>query len=1367
MKKDNRAEKKAEKQAQQKQDRLLRVQKEKELGRKEILWYLSSVMSSVGRNFLMNKLRDYVSVVYECNAVLKDLENENKIISACQYYRISPMLCLDLLWELDAIKTEVLLSASQARPYYSYGYDELFEIHNGGRKLFSLLMDWRLTGKMAQYDWSNLRVNTVMKDVMSCIPSHPQWNAILKDLDETAFRLITQAYKESFMCSLSKVMIGIFKMDIVDDFQDDNVKKPIVDFIYSFFSHVLPGRILEIPNMKPVDIIDYHELLATYYLYTGSYTKAVNSYRKAILMYDSKAMLMQNPFYALLYVKALVLDTKITSKNRLVKVEKELGRIFRFESHLIAARIYMNVVNEIDNSELLKQVIESYNIYSDLELVLAVIIILHYKVGQLPKIVIDKAQDIIDSDEYLLLQLEASSSMPRYIEKRDLLRKRLSIEPIFEPHVVLESWQKNLNELSEVLAINKANPTEGKSNGEESARIIYLLNSIYDIQLRVQKSKNGITWTKGRNIALSTFLSGNVEGMTRLDEKISKLVTCNRGWKGVDYRLGGNEVLKALIDHPLVFSGRNQDVSVSIVAGTPHLRVKAVDGGYKVSSNVQLYLNYNTLVEKESDVLYKVYSLSTLQRKVIELFEEQSLYPLSAKEQLSSLIVHVGSIITVYSDVITVDSNVKTVEGSTRITAQFLPVSDGMKVEFFVKPLEDYRQYCKANKGEDNFIAQYNNESVVVKRDLKRELRNMKTVQKIVSELTNDAFNDDVVYFEDIYKSLPLIESLQELEKIARVEWPKGAQLLIKGSIDFKKMNISLRSAKGWFEVDGEVKVDKDLQLTLAELMEKNKNGYGRFIELSKGEFYALSEKLYRRLNELDANTLQGKKGLQLSQYSSGVINGLEKDGVKVNKDAAFKSLQTRIAAAEDIEVQVPPTLQAELRDYQLDGYLWMSRLASWGAGACLADDMGLGKTVQSIAVLLNRAEKGASLVVAPASVVHNWKRELQRFAPTLNCKILHDNISSRESIVKDAAPFDIVITTYGLLHRVEELITKKEWNVILLDEAHNIKNRDTKSSKVAMALKGNFRLMLTGTPIQNHLGEIWNLFNFTNPGLLGSFEQFTQKFINPIEQNRDKVRQRDLKRILQPFMLRRTKTEVLDELPTKTEIVYNIELSDAERALYENVRENALLSLESGELNPIQSLAEITKLRQLACHPALIDDTLPMGSSKVTRFIELATELIENRHRALVFSQFTSFLAYVQKALEEKGIPYLYLDGSTPIREREKLVQQFQQGEVPIFLISLKAGGTGLNLTAADYVIHLDPWWNPAIEDQASDRSHRIGQTRPVTIYKLISQGTIEEKIIELHKNKKSLADSLLEGADMAHKLTPSEILELVSGMG
>jgi SNF2 family DNA or RNA helicase len=596
------------------------------------------------------------------------------------------------------------------------------------------------------------------------------------------------------------------------------------------------------------------------------------------------------------------------------------------------------------------------------------------------------------------------------------------------------------------------------------------------------------------------------------------------------------------------------------------------------------------------------------------------------------------------------------------------------------------------------------------------------------------------------------------------VEWPQGERFTLAGNVDFSNLTLSGRGIGQWFELEGEVSIGEDQVITIGELLHRLRESHGRFVQLTEGQFVALSERLRSQLAALESVVQSDKEGDRVPSIAVDILSGFEAAGVKVKKDKELKALEKRIEAADRAEYPVPEGIRADLRDYQVTGYQWMARLSAWGAGACLADDMGLGKTLQTITLLLARSAEGASLVVTPTSVSLNWVSELQRFAPTLNPVVINDQKGERSQLIAEAKPFDVVLTTYGVLGNEVEALAAREWNVIVLDEAHTIKNKETKMSKAAMQLHGAARILLTGTPLQNNLGELWNLFQFANPGLLGDFNAFTAKFLSPIERQDDKERRRQLKQILRPFILRRTKTEVLDELPEKTEITLRVELSEPERALYESLRREAIENLaEGGQGNAIQALAEIMKLRQAACHPSLINPELTIPSSKTAAFCDLVDELMRNRHRALVFSQFTSHLALIRRALDERKVEYLYLDGSTPTRERNKLVKAFQEGSTPLFLISLKAGGLGLNLTAADYVIHMDPWWNPAIEDQASDRAYRMGQTRPVTVYRLIAAGTIEEKIIRLHQTKKSLADSLLEGSNKIEKISAAEILKLL----
>jgi len=403
-------------------------------------------------------------------------------------------------------------------------------------------------------------------------------------------------------------------------------------------------------------------------------------------------------------------------------------------------------------------------------------------------------------------------------------------------------------------------------------------------------------------------------------------------------------------------------------------------------------------------------------------------------------------------------------------------------------------------------------------------------------------------------------------------------------------------------------------------------------------------------------------------------------------------------------------------------------------------------------------------LVVAPTSVAFNWVSEIQRFAPTLTAHLFGPG--DRAESLRNLGPRDVVICSYGLLHSESERLHAQRWGTVILDEAQAIKNAVTKRSAAAMGLQADFRLIMTGTPMENHLGELWNLFQFINPGLLGSLDEFSNRFALPIERDGCAETRRRLKKLIQPFILRRTKSQVLEELPSRTEITLKVQLSSEEAALYEALRQKAVETLTSADddrATHLKILAELMRLRRFCCHPRLVTPELDVSGAKLLLFSETIDELLEGNHRVLVFSQFVDHLTVLREELDRKGVTYQYLDGSTPAGQRKKRVEDFQSGQGDVFLISLRAGGVGLNLTSADYVIHMDPWWNPAVEDQASDRAHRLGQKRPVTIYRFITEGTIEERILKLHADKRDLADSLLEGTDRSGKLSTQELLKLI----
>ena len=439
-----------------------------------------------------------------------------------------------------------------------------------------------------------------------------------------------------------------------------------------------------------------------------------------------------------------------------------------------------------------------------------------------------------------------------------------------------------------------------------------------------------------------------------------------------------------------------------------------------------------------------------------------------------------------------------------------------------------------------------------------------------------------------------------------------------------------------------------------------------------------------------------------------------------------------------------------------MEGVAWLQFLRSFELGGILADDMGLGKTVQALAHILIEREAGRldrpALVIAPTSVVPNWKAETARFAPELRVHVSHG--LKRKEEFGQFARSDLVLTTYPLLARDKEALLAQEFHLVILDEAQQIKNAKTQAAKVVQQLKARHRLCLTGTPLENHLGELWSLFHFLMPGFLGDADAFRRLYRTPIEKRADEPRRLSLARRIRPFVLRRTKEQVAAELPAKTEIGEVIELGDAQSDLYETVRAamdervRAEIAARGLAQSQIVVLDALLKLRQICCDPRLLklDAAKKVkDSAKLARLLEMLEELLAEGRRVLLFSQFTSMLELIEQDLKARGIGYVKLTGET--RDRKKPVDAFQSGKVPLFLISLKAGGTGLNLTAADTVIHYDPWWNPAVENQATDRAHRIGQDKPVFVYKLIVAGSVEEKIAQLQAKKAALAAGVLGG--------------------
>ncbi|KPV49825.1 serine/threonine protein kinase, partial [Kouleothrix aurantiaca] len=466
----------------------------------------------------------------------------------------------------------------------------------------------------------------------------------------------------------------------------------------------------------------------------------------------------------------------------------------------------------------------------------------------------------------------------------------------------------------------------------------------------------------------------------------------------------------------------------------------------------------------------------------------------------------------------------------------------------------------------------------------------------------------------------------------------------------------------------------------------------------------------------------------------------------------------------------LPTTFKGELRPYQKFGYDWLHFLREYNFGGCLADDMGTGKTIQTLAFIESLYEKEndapATLVVMPRSLLFNWQREAEKFTPDLAVYVHADQ--GRITDPQEFANYDLVLTTYGTMLRDIAALRTYQFNYAILDESQAIKNPAAETSKAARLLNAKHRLVLTGTPIENSTGELWSQFAFLNPGLLGDISYFREEFINPIERQQNQDAAQFLRKMVFPFILRRTKDQVAADLPPRTEEVVMCDMEPAQRKLYDKQRDyyraQLLGMIDDDGMNDarMKILEGLLRLRQISIHPRLVDAKFKGNSGKFDLLLDTLDTLRAEGHRALVFSQFVQMLTLVREALDERGIPYCYLDGQT--RDRQGEVDRFQNDDtVPFFLISLKAGGVGLNLTAADYVIHIDPWWNPAVEQQATDRTHRIGQDKPVFVYKLIARDTVEEKILQLQAHKRELVEQVIGAEGGVFKALTREDIEIL----
>ncbi|WP_223306849.1 DEAD/DEAH box helicase [Acidithiobacillus ferrivorans] len=946
----------------------------------------------------------------------------------------------------------------------------------------------------------------------------------------------------------------------------------------------------------------------------------------------------------------------------------------------------------------------------------------------------------------------------------------------------VENWQMVLTSLRAL-----GTPAVAPNAPDKPTRLVWAVTLDQDgaiQEIRPLEQKQGARgWGAPKPITLAKL--ANSQRLEPWDAQLVLAIHARQG-RTRDYFIDRAAAIIALVGHPSVVMSDAVDITVDVVAGTPDIEVTHDGKRYilEVRPNLRVapaarsdYFSDGSPEKREQEALraitvvrdspqrIRVVQFTPAQRHAVQLMSGRLSIPEEAQPELQQTLESLAGHFQIQSDHATAT---REMDADPHLRAELSPVGDGLMLRLVVAPLGLDGPRLMPGSGHARVMAAVKGETVGAMRNLEAEGQHLSVVLDGLPFLAAPGRGDVVCEWvvDDPESALSMVEVLPTLPAIAAVDWPRGKGFRVL-TVSAQQLSVQISSGRDWFAIKGRAQVDEGVVLELEALFAAAA-GNSRFVPMGTGLYVALTRDLRDRLRDLGAIAEQRADGLRVPTLAASWLKeALE--GASTKADKGFLDKVERLRAAQDQVPTLPASLQADLRPYQEDGYVWAMRLAEAGFGACLADDMGLGKTLQAIAVMLARAEDGPALVIAPTSVCGNWLAEVRRFAPTLQ-PFLYGN-SDRDTLLEKAGPMDVVIVSYTMVQQAQEAFSGRDWRTLVVDEAQVIKNAVAKRSQAIFQIPADFRMALSGTPVENRLSELWSIMRFCNPALLGPLSRFNERFAGPIERNRDREAQRLLRRLIAPFVLRRTKTQVLDDLPPRTELVLSLALEGAEAAHYEALRRQAIVEAEaaveqSGPQAHFHILAQLTKLRRAACDPRLVSPDLDIVGAKVRTFTDLAVDLSANGHKALVFSQFVDFLTLLREPLDAAGIAYQYLDGSTPVADRERRINAFQAGKGDLFLISLKAGGFGLNLTAADYVIITDPWWNPAAEDQAMGRAHRMGQLRPVTVYRLVAQGTLEEQIIALHHDKRALADGVLaDGGESMSLPSREDLLSLMRG--
>lgn len=987
------------------------------------------------------------------------------------------------------------------------------------------------------------------------------------------------------------------------------------------------------------------------------------------------------------------------------------------------------------------------------------------------------------SGGYAWLEREIAELLNRLKNPNRYSIRKMHEDPVAEVPFILDciprqnAWSEKLSRISSYV---------GNLPARRGGRLAWLVtpgenDMMFTVKpLEQYLGKNG-TWSKGRKFTAyrnqdymtvaSRSYNGDVQ-MTSQDKYactiLRKMQEAIANGEELDERDAWGNVFQGLARHPAVFMDSADMKQVFCENAMPYLYIASKQEFLEYRLHPVPVMDERTILRLERGNVISIYQFNDELMELRNLLGNGYQLPVDASEnagiqkQLAERYPILSEVALEYSGMMAEDAN-------SVPMVRLQPMSNGgIQMEIFVKPFALHHGLFLPGEGPLEMIAHGENYRRRFARRFADEISAAESIVEACPALRRAEQDEEhpwVWKLSEKYDCYELTLQLREVQRMCTIQWPENKKLVCHRTVGLGSLSLHTQNYQNWFSLEGTVEIGENTNVELADFVKIFRESNGKFVELGDGQVVALSDGFRKHLEDLNRvaeirdNTLVVQQGL--APVLQAILQGVD----NVTFHEQFKEELEKIDQAMKLEPELPSGLKVTLRPYQEDGFKWLCRLDALGAGACLADDMGLGKTVQAITFFRKIAAEGPILVVAPTSVCANWQSEIKKFAPSL--KVLMFGTGDREESLRQAVADTVVIVSYGLLQSEIKGFEKVYWRAAVLDEAQAIKNFHAKRSQAALHINANFKLVTTGTPVENNLGELWSIFSFINPGLLGRRDVFQQKFAQPVERENDSDALQRLNSIIHPFLLRRHKDQVLSDLPPKTEIKISVEMSPKEKEFYNNLRLEILRELEGHDETEAQMrirvLAGIMKLRLAVCWPGLLPGGADVPGAKMEAFLELLKEAISNGHRVLVFSQFVKYLSIVRDALADNGIKYQYLDGSMTQKERAAAVKEFQEGDSPVFLISLRAGGLGLNLTKADYVIHLDSWWNPAIESQASDRAYRLGQKKPVTIYSLCVKDSIEEKILALHHWKKGLADQLLAGNDKLENISVQDLLKVL----